>query len=164
MVTTASLQAVALALLLAAMATGLQPWAEHSADEAPPANPFADLHGWDLAAERARALAQAQGLDTLAVQHWTLASRLAWYGRPLPVQVLDHRVDQFDLWAAPLAAGGNALLLDWSLMPFALPVGPEGFADCRLLDNLPIRRLGGLLSVFRFYECRDWQGTSGEQA
>jgi 4-amino-4-deoxy-L-arabinose transferase-like glycosyltransferase len=164
MVTTASLQAVALALLLAAMATGLQPWAEHSADEAPPANPFADLHGWDLAAERARALAQAQGLDTLAVQHWTLASRLAWYGRPLLVQVLDHRVDQFDLWAAPLAAGGNALLLDWSLMPFALPVGPEGFADCRLLDNLPIRRLGGLLSVFHFYECRDWQGTSGEQA
>jgi 4-amino-4-deoxy-L-arabinose transferase-like glycosyltransferase len=86
MITAASLQAVALALLLSAMATGLQPWAERTSDEAQPANPFADLHGWDLAAERARVLAQAQGLDTLAVQNWTLASRLAWYGRPLPVQ------------------------------------------------------------------------------
>jgi 4-amino-4-deoxy-L-arabinose transferase-like glycosyltransferase len=162
MVTAASLQAVALALLLTAMATGLPPWAERTADDAPPANPFADLHGWDHAATRARALAQAQRLDTLAVQHWTLASRIAWYSRPLPVQVLDHRVDQFDLWAAPLAAGGNALLLDWSLMPFALPVGPDGFADCQLLDTVQVRRLGSLLSEFRLYDCRDWQGAGGE--
>ena len=162
MVTAASLQALALALLLTAMATGLQPWTERATDDSPAANPFADLHGWDLVAERARALAQAQGLEALAVQHWTLASRLAWYGRPLPVQVLDHRVDQFDLWAAPLAAGGNALLVDWSLMPFALPVGPEGFADCRLLDTVQVRRLGNLLSEFRLYDCRNWQGAAGE--
>lgn len=161
-VTAASLQTLALALLLTAMTTGLQPWAERHAEDAPPANPFADLHGWELAATRARALAQAQGLDALAVQHWTLASRLAWYGRPMPVQVLDHRVDQFDLWTAPLAAGGNALLLDWSLMPFALPVGPERFADCQLLDTVPVRRLGTLLSEFRLYDCRNWQGTAGE--
>ena len=162
MVAAAGLQTVALALLLTAMATGLQPWSERTAGDPPPANPFADLHGWDLAATRARALAQAQGLDTLAVQHWTLASRLAWYGRPMPVQVLDHRVDQFDLWAAPLAAGGNALLLDWSLMPFAPPVGPAGFADCRLLDTVQVRRLGNLLSEFRLHDCRNWQGATGE--
>lgn len=162
MITAASLQAVALALLLVAMTTGLQPWATPRADEVPSANPFADLHGWDLAAERARALAQAQGLDTLAVQHWTLASRLAWYGRPLPVQVLDHRVDQFDHWAVPLSSGGAALLMDWSHMPFALPVGPDGFASCQLLDTLPVRRLGARLSEFRFYDCQNWQGSAGE--
>ncbi len=161
--TVASLQAVALALLLSAMATGLAPWAGDESGQAQAANPFADLHGWDLAGERARLLAPAHGLSELAVQHWTLASRLGWYARPLPVQVLDHRVDQFDLWTAPLAAGGNALLVDWSLMPFALPVGPEGFADCRLLDSLPVRHRGTLLSEFRFYDCRGWQGKSGEQ-
>ncbi|MEI6759877.1 MAG: glycosyltransferase family 39 protein [Betaproteobacteria bacterium] len=161
---TAALQTAALALLLLAMTTGLPPWADRSAEPAPTENPFADLHGWDQAANHARALAQAQGLGALAVQHWTLASRLAWYGRPLPVQVLDHRVDQFDLWTVPLAQGGDALLLDWSLMPFALPVGSEGFAQCQQVDSLQVRRLGALLSEFHFYDCRNWQGKVGEQA
>jgi hypothetical protein len=117
-----------------------------------------------MAGERARLLASAHGLSASAVQHWTLASRLGWYARPLPVQVLDHRVDQFDLWTAPLAAGGKALLVDWSLMPFALPVGPEGFEECQLLDSMPVRRWGALLSEFRFYDCRGWQGNNGVQA
>ena len=161
--TVTSLQAVALTLLLSAMATGLAPWPNSEPGQTQAANPFADLHGWDLASERARLLAPAHGLNALAVQHWTLASRLGWYARPLSVQVLDHRVDQFDLWTAPLAAGGNALLVDWSLMPFALPVGPAGFDNCQLLDSMPVRRWGTLLSEFRFYDCRGWQGGSGEQ-
>ena len=162
--TVASLQAVALTLLLGAMAAGLAPWPDNEPGEAQAANPFADLHGWDMAGERARLLASAHGLSALAVQHWTLASRLGWYARPLPVQVLDHRVDQFDLWTAPLTAGGKALLVDWSLMPFALPVGPEGFEECQLLDSMPVRRWGALLSEFRFYDCRGWQGNNGVQA
>jgi hypothetical protein len=162
--TVASLQAVALTLLLSAMAAGLAPWPDNEPGEAQAANPFADLHGWDMAGERARLLASAHGLSASAVQHWTLASRLGWYARPLPVQVLDHRVDQFDLWTAPLAAGGKALLVDWSLMPFALPVGPEGFEECQLLDSMPVHRWGALLSEFRFYDCRGWQGNNGVQA
>ena len=161
--TVASLQAMALVLLLSAMATGLPPWPDSEPGQAQAANPFADLHGWDRAGERARLLAQSHGLSALAVQNWTLASRLGWYGRPLSVQVLDHRVDQFDLWTAPLAAGGNALLVDWSLMPFAPPVGPEGFEACQLLDSMPVRRWGTLLSEFRFYDCRGWQGNNGVQ-
>jgi hypothetical protein len=159
--TVASLQAVALALLLSAMATGLAPWPDNEPAQTQADNPFADLHGWDMAGERARLLAQSHGLSALAVQHWTLASRLGWYARPLSVQVLDHRVDQFDLWTAPLAAEGKALLVDWSLMPFALPVGPEGFEECSLLGSMPVRRWGVLLSEFRFYDCRGWQGNNG---
>ncbi len=130
--------------------------ASAEAGDAP--NPFADLHGWDAAGARAKALAAQQGLDAVAVQNWTLASRIGWYARPLKVHVLEGTFDQFDLWAGKLAVGGNALLLDWSQLPYETPLGAHGFAQCRLLDTLQVRRLGYALSHFDFYACSGWSG------
>jgi 4-amino-4-deoxy-L-arabinose transferase-like glycosyltransferase len=123
-----------------------------------PSNPFADLHGWDVAGARAVALAQQQGLRSVAVQNWTLASRLGWYARPLLVYVLEDRFDQFDLWAGDLAVGGDTLLVDWSQLGYVPPVGAHGFAGCTLLDTQDVQRLGRVVASFRFYACHNWSG------
>jgi 4-amino-4-deoxy-L-arabinose transferase-like glycosyltransferase len=121
-------------------------------------NPFADLHGWDVAGARAKELAVQQKLDNVGVQNWTLASRIGWYARPLPVHVLEDRFDQFDLWAGDLTVGGNTLLVDWSQMAYEVPLGAHGFANCQLLDTLPVTHWGYHLSTFTFYACHGWSG------
>lgn len=121
-------------------------------------NPFADLHGWDAAGARTQQLAMREKLGSVGVQNWTLASRLGWYARPLPVHVLEDRFDQFDLWAGDLQVGSDTLLVDWSQMAYELPLGAHGFQSCQLLDTLPVMHGGYHLSTFRFYACRGWAG------
>ncbi len=143
--------------LMGLMASGGSPWLITARP-----NPFADVHGWEQTGERALALAQKQGLQSVAVQNWTLASRIGWYARPLPVHVLEDRFDQFDFWAGDLPQGGNTLLVDWSQMayevPLATPTTLHGFASCTLLETLPNVHWGTTLSTFRFYDCRQWTG------
>jgi 4-amino-4-deoxy-L-arabinose transferase-like glycosyltransferase len=128
-----------------------------------PSNPFADIYGWDQAGQRALSLAQQQGLSSVSVQNWTLASRLGWYARPLPVHVLEDRFDQFDLWAGGLPVGGSTLLVDWSQLAYTVPVGAHGFADCTQLDTLPVSRMGMPIARFKFYACRNWSGSPQPQ-
>ena len=122
------------------------------------ANPFAELYGWDQAGARASSLAQAQGLSSVSVQNWTLASRLGWYVRPLPVHVLDAGLSQFSIWAGDLPVGASTLLVDNSLLAFETPLGPHGFANCQLLDTLDTRHGGAPVARFRFYACQGWAG------
>ena len=159
-------------VLMFAMASGGVPWlnpgglgASIAQTDGTPApvgaerpNPFADLHGWEQAGQRAVALAKDRQLGSVAVQNWTLASRLGWYARPLPVHVLEDRFDQFDFWAGDLPQGGSTLLVDWSQMAYELPTAPHGFAQCTLLQTLPTVHWGFTLSTFRFYDCRNWSG------
>lgn len=157
--TFAVLQALACAAVLGLMLTAGQPLLPVSAGVvAVNTNPFADLHGWQAAGQRARALAQQHGLASVAVQNWTLASRLGWYARPLPVHVLEDRFDQFDLWAGDLPAGASTLLVDWSHMAYEVPLGTHGFASCTLLETHVAQRLGAAIATFRFYACRGWSG------
>ena len=123
-----------------------------------PSNPFADVHGWDGAGARARDLATQNGLKSVAVQNWTLASRLAWYARPMPIHVLEDRFDQFDLWAGDLPQGGDTLLVDWSQLAYEVPLGAHGFADCRLLETQVVRRFGVAIATFSFHACHNWSG------
>ena len=122
------------------------------------ANPFAELYGWDQAGARAVSLTQAQGLRSVSVQNWTLASRLGWVTRPLPVHVLDAGFSQFSIWAGDLPVGASTLLVDNSLLAFETPLGPHGFADCQLLDTLDARHGGAPVARFRFYACHGWAG------
>jgi hypothetical protein len=126
-------------------------------------NPFADLYGWDVAAQQGRALAEKhkniQGVQpTLAVFNWTLASRIAWYARPLGVKVVQRHFDQFGLWWGVLQPGESVMLLDWSQMSFAPPVGPTQFERCELLDQLPVNRMGRQIAHFNTLLCHNWQG------
>lgn len=121
-------------------------------------NPIADLYGWKVAGQKAAELAQANKVDGIAVQNWTLGSRAAWYASPIPVFVLDQRQDQFDLWFGQLPKGANVLLMNWSGMDFASPVGDKpGFERCKALESMEIRRLGQNLSKFDFSLCSNWQ-------
>ncbi len=157
----AMVQALACVALAGLMAGGGMPFMAGraaSAQDTNPPNPFADLHGWDAAGTKALALAQTAGLESVSVQNWTLASRIGWYARPLPVHVLEDRFDQFDLWAGKLPAGGNTLLVDWSQQPYVTPLGAHGFQSCRLLGHTDVKRLGFALAGFDFYDCRGWSG------
>ena len=121
-------------------------------------NPFTDFYGWDQAAKRATELAREHHIAHLAVQNWTLASRFAWYARPLPVHVLAPDFDQFTLWTGPLPVGADAVLLDWSQMSHQLPVGVGMFERCEPADVLPVRHAGRTVAHFGLYLCYDWGG------
>ena len=124
-------------------------------------NPIADLYGWKMAGQKAAQLSQATKANGIAVQNWTLGSRAAWYAKPIPVFVLDQRKDQFDLWFGQLPPGVNILLINWSGMAFAAPIGDKsGFERCEPLDSLEIQRFGQILSKFDFSLCSNWQEPS----
>ncbi len=152
-------QALSCVLLLGLMLSGGWPLLPQSLQPQPEgANPFADLHGWDQAGQRARALAQQEGAASVAVQNWTLASRLGWYARPLPVRVLAPGRSQFDYWSTPLQAQERVLLVDWSYLSYTVPRAPQGFARCDALESLAVRHWGQDLGLFRFYRCEGWSG------
>jgi hypothetical protein len=153
------LQGLACAALLWLMLSAGAPFFARTWDNtAVGANPFAELYGWDQAGARAASLAQAQGLSSVSVQNWTLASRLAWYVRPLPVHVLAAGFSQFSIWAGDLPVGASTLLVDNSLLAFETPLGPHGFANCQLLDTLDTRHRSTPVARFRFYACHGWAG------
>ena len=143
-------------LFVLMLSAGL-PWMQGSR-AVEPINPFSDFYGWDQAARLATRLAQARQISDIAVQNWTLASRLAWYVRPLPVHVLSPDFDQFTLWTGPLPEGRDALVVDWSQLAFEKPVGPGQFAQCEDAGVLPVQRGGRMVSHFTFWICRGWGG------
>ncbi len=124
-----------------------------------PANPFADVQAWQGAAQRATQVAQANGLRTLTVVNWSLASRLAWYARPMPVVVAQSHEDQFDLWFGHFKPGDDALWVDWSAKPYPAPVrqaGQAGFAQCDRVEQHVGQHWGHVVATFDFHICRDW--------
>lgn len=119
-------------------------------------NPLADLWGWDEAGLKARELARTHHLASLSVRNWTLASRLAWYARPLPVHVLDSRFDQFDLWFGQIPPGSDSLFVNWSQVKFELPTKAGEFKECRLIDTFEAKRFSRDVSRFDYYHCFQW--------
>lgn len=120
-------------------------------------NPFADLFGWELAAQRAVQLAGQQGATTLGVMNWTLASRLAWYARPWPVKVIHSHQDQFDRWFGSVELQDKVLWVDWSVMSYAPPVSPNEFKSCQSLEGLPVYVWGRQIAHFNYAICTGWK-------
>jgi 4-amino-4-deoxy-L-arabinose transferase-like glycosyltransferase len=152
-------QGLATLALYALMLLGGPPWQhgkalDDTSSRREEQNFAADLYGWDAAGLRAAELARTNHIDRLAVRNWTLASRLAWYASPLPVHVLAPGDSQFVFWYGPMPQGGDAVLVDWSQLPYRVP---EQFAQCELADTLPVHHAGRLISHFTFYVCRNWK-------
>ncbi len=152
--------ACGLAYIQAVLCVGLVGWMLSGGTPDPHGlnNPPADLYGWKAAGETAQRLAHENNLNHLVVQNWSIASRLAWYARPLPVNVLDDRFDQFDLWYGDLPVGADAVLVDWSPLPFYLPVGEGQFQQCAPLAEQAVQHWGKTLSYFQFFRCTHWGG------
>jgi 4-amino-4-deoxy-L-arabinose transferase-like glycosyltransferase len=128
------------------------------ASKAIKSNPIADLYGWKVAGKQASELARSNNVQGIAVQNWTLGSRVAWYAQPMPVFILDQRQDQFDLWFGQLPVGANVILVNWSGMTFKPPIGANlAFETCKPMDLLEIKRFGRVLSNFQFSLCSNWQ-------
>ena len=122
-----------------------------------PANPVADLYGWESAALHAAGLAERRRARGLVVMNWSLASRLAWYARPMPVFVAPDRQDQFQLWFGALQPGDSAVVVDWSQMPLALPTGQAGFRQCSLIESSATIVGQKQIAHFDYWYCEDWQ-------
>lgn len=120
-------------------------------------NPFADLFGWALAAQRAAQLADQHGATTLGVMNWTLASRIAWYARPWPVKVIYSHQDQFDRWFGAVEAQDKVLWVDWSVMSYPPPVGPHEFESCKYLEPLSVWVWGRQIAHFNYAICTGWK-------
>ncbi|HJV96466.1 MAG TPA: glycosyltransferase family 39 protein, partial [Albitalea sp.] len=131
-------------------------------------HPLAPLLGWPQAAARATALraqfAHQEPEAVLLVPNWSLASRLAWYARPLPVQVTDTRFDQFDLWFGTPAPGTDGVLVVPDVMLKAGRRVLALFAECREAEPLPIVAGGKVVVTFHFYLCRDYRGLDSDAA
>jgi hypothetical protein len=137
----------------------ITPWMPFSDNK----NDLRDLYGWGQAARRANQLraelAATPGENPLLfTENWTLASRIAWYARPTPVQVLDNRVDQFDIWFGSPQNGARGILVLWSGENAKPKTGGNGqFAECSLRERLPIISNGHIASTFSFYACHDYR-------
>jgi 4-amino-4-deoxy-L-arabinose transferase-like glycosyltransferase len=142
----------ALLLVLAVHAQFIRPWVPF----APFEHPLADLYGWREAGERARALADERQLP-LMVGNWTHASRLAWYAER-PVQVLDNRVDQFDLWYGLPAQGGSGIVVLPEKNLKRRNNGLDRFGRCDEADSLTTFLDGQPVHTFFYFECRDYRG------
>ncbi len=147
--------ALVLTLLIHAQFT--QPWIPFEEGK----HPLTDLYGWHEAAERGAELAREEGLP-LAVGNWFLASRIAWYARPTPVQVLDARYDQFDLWFNPegdrFVRGDAALLIVPHIYFDRSAAGLGRFSRCAERGEYTYRLKGRVVNRYRYYSCGGYLG------
>lgn len=128
----------------------------------PGRHPLQSLYGWQQAAQHALALRDQMAATpgpapVLLVNNWSLASRLAWYARPAPVQIPDRRFDQFDLWYGAPQPGARGIMV---VPAYAKPPqsgGPGQFARCAALAPLPILRGGAEVVRYAFYACEAYQ-------
>jgi len=121
-------------------------------------HPLRDLYGWQQAAERGVMLAKATK-EPLLVGNWSLASRIAWYGRPQPVLVTDHRFDQFDLWFGSPRQGSNGILLVPDYYEGRDNISGKGkFNQCQRMDSLTVLLGDTPVQHFSFYQCMGYRG------
>jgi len=125
-------------------------------------HPLSPVLGWPEAAARATALRAEFSLQepdaVLLVPNWSLASRLAWYARPQPVQVTDERFDQFDLWFGSPRPGSDGVLVVPDTMHRRSQKIVERFEACREAEPHRVVRGGQPVVTFHFYLCRDYRG------
>ena len=154
-------QAVMCVVFFALMMAGGLP--DKATDAKPRANPFADLYGWREAAEKASQLAQLHQANALAVTNWSLASRVAWYARPLPVKVVNSHGDQFQLWFGGLQPNDQVVWVNWSLMRFDPPNAPHQFKSCERLDEMVLSHWERPIATFDFWLCKGWTSAPTRQ-
>lgn len=126
-------------------------------------NALKDLYGWGQAARRAEQLRKEMDhtgspAPYIFTDNWTRASRLSWYAKPTPVQVLDTRYDQFDIWFGSPQNGTRGILVLWPAAEAMPETGGSGeFATCVLRERMPIKVNGRLASTFSFFACDEYK-------
>jgi hypothetical protein len=122
------------------------------------AHPYGELYGWEEATAKGVKILHAlqRQKDHENVVFFTLdfhdASRLAWYARPLPVQVISNKTSQYPLWFGSPAPGDKGLLLipQYKQGKFDLP--PKEY-HCRFIEKYQHHQGDTLTDSFRYYDC-----------
>lgn len=124
-----------------------------------------DLVGWDQAASRGRTLmaemASVEGEPpVLLLENWSRASRIAWYARPLPVQVLSARNSQFSYWFGDVNPRTRGILIrDNKAVPEGGLFRKQGVV-CRYIERQSGQMDGVVVNQFDFYRCGPQQPDS----
>lgn len=125
--------------------------------------PFADLYGWEVTARRAEMLrleqASTPGSEpVIFAGNWSYASHLAWYVRPVAVQIADDRYSQSDLWyGTPLSGARGILVVPYQFHDDAAN-GLQRFEQCTLRDELTIMLRGTAATSYALYQCEGYRG------
>ena len=127
-------------------------------------NPFAEFHGWDAAMQKAVEIRDSLRIGGEQEPHifigsWTLASRLAWYGRPEHIMVTDRRFDQFDIWFGSPQKGDRGVFIEWSVFPAPPHSEARGnfFDKCELVDKLDIYIDGRMGAEYTYSVCEGYR-------
>ncbi len=117
-----------------------------------------DLIGWKEAASRAEALLEqlpANDHDpVLLVSNWSHASRIAWYARPTPVQVISRRTSQFDLWFGKPHNERPGILIRVNEKQPSQQIEKIPGLVCTWASSYQARMNTTLVNHFRFYRCQ----------
>lgn len=129
---------------------------------APQQYPFADLYGWQMTAKRAEMLRQAQAQTpgaepVIFAGNWSYASHLAWYVRPVAVQIADERYSQSDLWYGTPARGARGILVVPYQFRSDAGNGLQRFDQCVLRDELTVTLRGSAATSYALYECSGYR-------
>lgn len=125
-------------------------------------HPLQDLVGWKEVAGQTRELAEqdTEAFQQLFVPNWSFGSRYAWYARPLPVKILDTRVDQFDLWFGAANAGDSGYLVLHQEKGKYHTQLIERFEQCELRAEHGAELHGVKVNHFKIYRCSNYQAVN----
>lgn len=131
----------------------------------PNRHPLNDLYGWKAAAQRAMVLReemqrQAPGpKPVLFVGNWSIFSRLAWYARPVPVQVTDLRFDQSDIWyGAPQKGARGVVVVPPKYRDRPETNGTAKFRKCEQRDKVEIMLNNKPATTYLLFACDGYRG------
>jgi hypothetical protein len=125
-------------------------------------SPFRDIYGYPEICRQADLLIKkdkSPNVKALAVTHWTMASRIIYYGIPYQHElfVIDNRKDQFDEWQKKSPVGYDLLFLVNQLENHDI----GSYALCRQVEVAGEKDLmlnGSKVDTVKFVWCRDYQG------
>lgn len=114
---------------------------------------YRDLIGFAQTALQIRSLADKYKADYIWVDHWTKASRFAWYAYPMPVQVVSQDLSQFSLWFGNATKKNTAIYVSENYLTAEVNLATG--SSCIYLEKQPIVYQGYLLNTFYLYYCQD---------
>lgn len=128
-------------------------------------HPLNDIYGWGKVATVAKALREEMQTDHPQIQaniyvgNWSIFSRLAWYVRPVPVQVTDARFGQSDIWYGEPEKGSNGIVV----VPPKYRDNPNSsginkFAKCEKKQSMVAEVNNKPAATYDLYVCYGYDG------
>ena len=138
------------------LATSLLPFEDNK-------HPLEDIYGWKKVAGKAVELQkkmQTESKDKIVVftGNWSQFARLAWYAKPVPVQVADQRFGQSDIWYGSAQIGSNGILVVPPKYKNSDASGRKRFKRCDFQENVSQILNNKKAATYQLYKCYGFKG------